>query len=43
MIQIQIEGSLPVPLKKLVGQTDIKSKKLLCVSLQLFSILRTKH
>lgn len=27
MIQIQIEGSLPVPLKKLVGQTDIKSKK----------------
>ncbi|EHU2143645.1 hypothetical protein A1E33_RS09875 [Acinetobacter baumannii] len=27
MIQIQIEGLLPVPLKKLVGQTDIKSQK----------------
>ncbi|WP_336021373.1 hypothetical protein [Acinetobacter pittii] len=27
MDQIQIEGTLPVALKKLVGQTDIKSQK----------------
>lgn len=27
MEQIQVEGTLPVALKKLVGQTDIKSRK----------------
>lgn len=28
MDQIQVEGTLPVALKKLVGQTDIKSRKI---------------
>lgn len=27
MDQVQVEGTLPVALKKLVGQTDIKSRK----------------
>ncbi|MFX6810316.1 hypothetical protein IC793_01100 [Acinetobacter seifertii] len=26
-IQVEVDGTLPVPLKKLVGQTDIKSRK----------------
>ncbi|HAI54061.1 MAG TPA: hypothetical protein DCM16_04895 [Acinetobacter nosocomialis] len=28
MEQLEIEGTLPVPLKKLVGQTDVKSRKI---------------
>ncbi|ENW11176.1 hypothetical protein BFR69_00695 [Acinetobacter pittii] len=42
MKQIKIEGLLPVPLKKLVGQTDIKSQKVVMRQLTAIEYLESQ-
>ncbi|MFA2969778.1 hypothetical protein KWE21_04060 [Acinetobacter pittii] len=39
---IQVEGTLPVPLKKLVGQTEIKSQKIVMRQLTAIEYLSAK-